>query len=75
MPPADPKATFGLMVRALLADVPKKNSWGLAEHVPGGTCALIAAAMSGNALVSERCWRDCSRVSPARRNAMPRLVN
>jgi len=24
--------TFGLMVRALLADVPKKNSWGLAEH-------------------------------------------
>jgi SRSO17 transposase len=28
----EPKATFGLMVRALLADVPKKNSWGLAEH-------------------------------------------
>jgi SRSO17 transposase len=29
----EPKATFGLMVRALLSDVPKKNSWGLAEHV------------------------------------------
>jgi hypothetical protein len=28
----EPKAMFGLMVRALLADVPKKNSWGLAEH-------------------------------------------
>lgn len=28
----EPKVTFGLMVRALLADVPKKNSWGLAEH-------------------------------------------
>jgi hypothetical protein len=28
----EPKVTFGLMVRALLADVPEKNSWGLAEH-------------------------------------------
>jgi hypothetical protein len=30
----EPKATFGLMVRALLADVPKKNSWGLDTLVP-----------------------------------------
>jgi SRSO17 transposase len=29
----EPKATFGLMVRGLLADVPKKNSWGLAEYL------------------------------------------
>src|SRR6266566_7934427 len=29
----EPKVTFGLMVRALLSDVPRKNSWGLAEHV------------------------------------------
>jgi SRSO17 transposase len=28
----EPKVTFGLMLRALLADVPKKSSWGLAEH-------------------------------------------
>jgi hypothetical protein len=28
----EPRVTFGLMVRALLADVPKKNSWGLAVH-------------------------------------------
>lgn len=28
----EPKKTFGLLLRALLADVPKKNSWGLAEH-------------------------------------------
>jgi SRSO17 transposase len=28
----EPKKTFALMLRALLADVPKKNSWGLAEH-------------------------------------------
>jgi SRSO17 transposase len=28
----EPKVTLGRMVRALLADVPKKNSWGLAEH-------------------------------------------
>jgi hypothetical protein len=29
----EPKATFGLMVWALLADVPKENLSGLAEHV------------------------------------------
>ena len=29
----EPRVTLGLMVRALLADVSKKNSWGLAEHV------------------------------------------
>src|SRR5256885_4867524 len=29
----EPRVTFGLMVRGLLADVPKKNSWGLAEHL------------------------------------------
>src|SRR6266487_3525084 len=28
----EPRATFGLMVRALLSDVARKNSWGLAEH-------------------------------------------
>jgi SRSO17 transposase len=28
----EPKVTFSLMVRSMLADVPKKNSWGLAEH-------------------------------------------
>jgi hypothetical protein len=28
----EPRVTFGLMVRALLADMPK-NSWGLAEHI------------------------------------------
>src|SRR6266508_1581583 len=29
----EPRVTFGLMVRGLLADVAKKNSWGLAEHL------------------------------------------
>ena len=28
----EPRVTFGRMMRALLADVPKKNSWGLTEH-------------------------------------------
>ncbi|ABW14007.1 transposase IS4 family protein [Parafrankia sp. EAN1pec] len=28
----EPRRVFGDFVRALLADVPKKNSWGLAEH-------------------------------------------
>ncbi|WP_371688693.1 transposase [Micromonospora sp. KC207] len=28
----EPRATFTLMVRAMLADVAKKNSWGLAEY-------------------------------------------
>ena len=31
----EPKVTFGLVVRALLADVPQKNSWGLAEELVG----------------------------------------
>jgi SRSO17 transposase len=29
----EPRVTLGLMVRGLLADVPKKNSWGLAEYL------------------------------------------
>jgi SRSO17 transposase len=29
----EPRVTFGLMVRGLLADVAKKNSWGLAEYL------------------------------------------
>ncbi|MEU3169394.1 IS701 family transposase [Streptosporangium sp. NPDC006930] len=29
----EPKATFGDLVRRLLADVPRKNSWQLADHV------------------------------------------
>src|SRR5215475_9126833 len=29
----EPQVTFGLLVRGLLADVAKKNSWGLAEHL------------------------------------------
>jgi SRSO17 transposase len=29
----EPRVTFGLFTRALLSDVPKKNSWGLAEYV------------------------------------------
>jgi SRSO17 transposase len=28
----EPKQTFGLLVRALLADVGKKNCWGLSEY-------------------------------------------
>jgi SRSO17 transposase len=28
----EPKVTFSLMVHSMLADVPKKNSWGLAEY-------------------------------------------
>jgi SRSO17 transposase len=29
----EPKATFGDLVRGLLADVPRKNSWQLADHL------------------------------------------
>jgi hypothetical protein len=28
----EPKETFGLLVRAMLADVAKKNCWGLSEY-------------------------------------------
>ncbi|MGP3921540.1 IS701 family transposase [Nonomuraea sp. 10N515B] len=29
----EPRSTFGDLVRALLADVPRKNSWQLADHI------------------------------------------
>jgi hypothetical protein len=29
----EPKVTFGRLVRALLADAPKKNSWGRADRL------------------------------------------
>ncbi|MDB4872641.1 MAG: transposase family protein, partial [Gemmatimonadales bacterium] len=29
----EPRASFADLVRGLLADVPRKNSWQLAEHV------------------------------------------
>jgi hypothetical protein len=28
----EPKETFGLLIRAMLADVAKKNCWGMSEH-------------------------------------------
>src|SRR5438270_12550680 len=28
----EPRVTFGQLVRAMLADVPKKNCWGMAEY-------------------------------------------
>jgi SRSO17 transposase len=28
----EPKKTFAVLVRAMLADLPKKNAWGIAEH-------------------------------------------
>ena len=31
-PRPEPRALFGQMLRTMLADVPKKNSWGMAEH-------------------------------------------
>ncbi|MFF3444587.1 IS701 family transposase [Streptosporangium sp. NPDC002721] len=37
----EPKATFGDLVRGLLADVPRKNSWQLADHVGHPTANLI----------------------------------
>jgi hypothetical protein len=34
---SEPRATFADLVRGLLADVPRKNSWQLADHVGHGT--------------------------------------
>src|SRR6266581_3082473 len=45
----EPKVTFGLMVRALLSDAPKKNSWGLAEHAGLATPAPFEHLLAGAA--------------------------
>jgi hypothetical protein len=33
----EPRGSFGDLVRGLLADVPRKNSWQLADHVGHGS--------------------------------------
>lgn len=33
----EPRATFGLLVRAMLSDMVRKNCWGMSEHVGLGT--------------------------------------
>ncbi|MGJ6965147.1 IS701 family transposase [Streptosporangium sp. G11] len=42
----EPKATFGDLVRGLLADVPRKNSWQLADHVGHPTANPIEWLLS-----------------------------
>jgi SRSO17 transposase len=46
----EPRETFGVFVRALLSDVPKKNSWGLAEY------AGLATPRSFEHLLDGACW-------------------
>jgi SRSO17 transposase len=43
----EPRATFTLMVRALLADVAKKNSWGLAEYAGLSTPQAFEHLLNG----------------------------
>lgn len=43
----EPRATFTLMVRAMLADVAKKNSWGLAEHAGLATPQAFEHLLNG----------------------------
>ncbi|MEU7990600.1 IS701 family transposase [Streptosporangium canum] len=42
----EPKATFGDLVRELLADVPRKNSWRLADHLGHPTANPIEWLLS-----------------------------
>ncbi|WP_222598626.1 hypothetical protein [Lentzea tibetensis] len=64
--------TFGLMVRALLADVPKKNSWRLAEHAGLATPRPFEHLLDGAVWDAEvlriRCvtmwWRAWDRLLP-----------
>jgi SRSO17 transposase len=46
----EPKRTFGLVVRAMLADLPKKNAWGIAEW------AGLANPKSIQYLLAEGSW-------------------
>ena len=43
----EPRATFTLMVRAMLADVAKKNSWGLAEYAGLATPQAFEHLLNG----------------------------
>lgn len=43
----EPKVVFGDFVRALLADVPKKNSWGLAEYANYATPQAFQNLLAG----------------------------
>jgi hypothetical protein len=60
--PPGAEGTFGLMMRGLLADVPKKNSWGLAERVglatPQPLEHLLGGARFDDGLrITRTCWR------------------
>lgn len=50
-----PRATFGLMVWAMLSDVTKQNSWGLAEHVGLVTPEAFEYLLSGANGTRMRC--------------------
>jgi SRSO17 transposase len=43
----EPRATFADLVRGLLADVPRKNSWQLAEHVGHGSAHRLEWLLGG----------------------------
>ncbi|WSA27262.1 hypothetical protein OG884_04410 [Streptosporangium sp. NBC_01755] len=43
----EPRATFADLVRGLLADVARKNSWQLADHVGHGTAYRIEWLLNG----------------------------
>jgi hypothetical protein len=44
---SEPKATFTLMVRTMLADVMKKNSWGMAEYAGLATPQAFEHLLNG----------------------------
>ena len=43
----EPRGTFADLVRGLLADVPRKNSWQLAEHVGHGSAYRLEWLLGG----------------------------
>jgi len=43
----EPRATFADLVRGLLADVPRKNSWRLAEHAGHGSAYRLEWLLNG----------------------------
>jgi hypothetical protein len=43
----EPRATFADLVRGLLADVPRKNSWQLAEHAGHGSAYRLEWLLNG----------------------------
>jgi hypothetical protein len=65
----EPRATFTSMIRAMLADVAKKNSWGLAEYVGLATPQAFEHLLNGAKWSAD--WHQLDVGAERRRSRRP----